>query len=62
MLVVSGGQDPMFNAQMGVDLTAYFPQGKHLHFDSAGHLVMAEYPEEINQAIAALVTKILPKR
>lgn len=61
MLVVSGGQDPMFTAQMGVDLAIYFPQGRHIHLDSAGHLVMAEYPEEVNQAIATLTTDISSK-
>lgn len=54
VLVVSGGQDPMFTAQMGAELTAHFPKGKHLHLTDAGHLVMAEYPQVINQAIARL--------
>jgi len=58
VLVISGGQDPMFTTQMGVKLAAYFPQGRHLHLYSAGHLVMAEYPEKINQAIATLMTNI----
>lgn len=51
-LAISGGQDPTFTSQMGVDLAACFVQGKHLHIKEAGHLVMAEYPEKINQAIA----------
>lgn len=55
ILVVSGGKDPMFTTRMAADLAAYFTQGKHLHIDSAGHLVMAEYPETINQAIALLI-------
>lgn len=52
VLVITGGQDPTFTADMGADLAAYFPQGRHLHMKEAGHLVMAEYPEAINQAIA----------
>lgn len=52
VLVISGGQDPTFTNAMGADLAAYFPQGKHLHIKQAGHLVMAEYPETINSAIA----------
>jgi pimeloyl-ACP methyl ester carboxylesterase len=48
----------MFTAQMGANLAADFPQGKHLHLDSAGHLAMAEYPTEINCAIAALMTNV----
>lgn len=59
VLVISGGQDPMFTAQMGANLAAYFPQGRHLHLASAGHLVMAEYPEEINFAIATLVKTLV---
>jgi pimeloyl-ACP methyl ester carboxylesterase len=51
-LVISGGQDPTFTADMGAELAANFPQGKHLHIKEAGHLVMAEYPQVINQAIA----------
>lgn len=58
ILVVSGGQDPMFTAQMGADLAAHFPKSKHLHIANAGHLVMAEHPEVINQAIADLVNYI----
>ena len=39
---------------MGADLAAYFKQGKHLHIIiEAGHLLMAEYPETINGAIAS---------
>jgi pimeloyl-ACP methyl ester carboxylesterase len=56
VLVVSGGQDPMFTGLMGADLAAYFAHGKHLHIFEAGHLVMAEYPETINQAIALLIS------
>lgn len=55
ILVVSGGRDPMFTTRMAADLAEYFPQAKHLHIDSAGHLVMAEYPETINSAIAQIV-------
>ncbi|PSN15158.1 alpha/beta hydrolase [filamentous cyanobacterium CCP5] len=50
-LIISGGQDPMFTAAMGEALVEHFPQGQHLHLENAGHLVMAEYPEAINQAL-----------
>lgn len=50
-LVITGGQDPMFSAKMGVRLAAHFPNGTHLHFANAGHLVMAELPL-VNCAIA----------
>ena len=44
---------------MGADLAAYFKQGKHLHIIiEAEHLLMAEYPETINQAIALLRSSV----
>lgn len=44
---------------MGADLAAYFNQGKHLHIViEAGHLLMAEYPETINGAIALLKSSV----
>ncbi|RZM77763.1 alpha/beta fold hydrolase [Leptolyngbya iicbica] len=50
-LIISGGQDPMFTHDMGAALVQHFPQGHHLHLENAGHLVMAEYPDTINQAL-----------
>lgn len=58
ILVVSGEEDPMFTADMGADLAAYFPKSEHLHVPNAGHLVMAEHPEVINQAIADLIEQV----
>lgn len=55
VLTISGGQDPMFTYEMGSELTECFPQGKHLHLPEAGHLIMAEYPEVVNRAIATLL-------
>lgn len=52
VLVISGGQDSMFTEAMGSTLAAHFPQGQHLHLPDAGHLLMAEYPEIVNRAIA----------
>jgi pimeloyl-ACP methyl ester carboxylesterase len=51
-LIISGGQDPAFTGEMGRALTTHFRQGQHLHLENAGHLVMAEYPDQINEAIA----------
>lgn len=51
-LVMSGGQDPMFTHAMGQELASHFAQGQHLHFPNGGHLLMAEYGEEVNGAIA----------
>lgn len=51
-LVISGGCDPTFTYQMGEELAKIFIHGKHLHFPDAGHVVMAEHPTRVNQAIA----------
>lgn len=51
-LVITGGQDPMFTEKMGDELTTHFCKGTHLHFANAGHLVMAEFAELVNFAIA----------
>jgi pimeloyl-ACP methyl ester carboxylesterase len=58
VLVISGGQDSMFSQAMGEALAAIFPKGEHLHLPDAGHLMMAEFPEVINQAIATFLQKI----
>ncbi len=57
VLVISGGQDSMFTNKMGEELAAYFPFGQHLHLPEAGHLMMAEYPDVVNYAIADLIEK-----
>lgn len=51
-LVISGGHDPMFTKKMGETLTECFSLGKHLNLPEAGHLLMAEFPEIVNNAIA----------
>ncbi|MGB3764917.1 MAG: alpha/beta hydrolase [Phormidesmis sp.] len=58
VLVISGGQDSMFSKEMGEDLAALFPQSSHLHLPEAGHLMIAEYPEVVNQAIEAFVATL----
>ena len=58
VLVISGGQDSMFSKEMGEDLAALFPQSAHLHLPEAGHLMIAEYPEVVNQAIASFITML----
>ncbi|MGB3612557.1 MAG: alpha/beta hydrolase [Elainellaceae cyanobacterium] len=50
-LIVSGGEDSMFTCDMGEALTQHFPQGRHLHWQDGGHLVMAEFPEQVNQEL-----------
>ncbi|MGB8697991.1 MAG: alpha/beta hydrolase [Thermosynechococcaceae cyanobacterium] len=55
-LVITGGRDAMFRYGMGEQLAAHFYQGQHLHFSEAGHIVMAEYSEAVNKAIAHWLT------
>ena len=58
VLVVSGGKDSMFTNKMGEDLADYFPLGQHLHLPKAGHLVMAEYADILNNKIAILLREM----
>lgn len=58
VLVISGGQDSMFSEEMGENLAAVFPNAQHLHLPEAGHLMIAEYPDEVNGAIAQFIRKI----
>ncbi len=58
VLVISGGKDPTFTSQMGEELAACFPKGEHLHLPNAGHLVMAEYRDVVNCAIAEFIEVI----
>lgn len=47
-LIISGSQDPMFTGEMGDELVKHFSNGRHLYIKSAGHQVMAEYPDRVN--------------
>lgn len=58
VLVISGGQDSMFSQEMGENLAAVFSQGEHLYLPEAGHLLIAEYPEVVNWAIAQFIAKL----
>ena len=58
VLAISGGQDSMFSKEMGEDLAAIFPNSEHLHLSKAGHLMIAEYPDEVNSAIANFISAI----
>ncbi|WP_144415964.1 alpha/beta hydrolase [Calothrix sp. 336/3] len=52
ILVITAGKDAMFTQKMGHELASHFINATHLHFANAGHLVMAECVEPVNQAIA----------
>lgn len=58
VLVISGGNDPMFTQQMGEELAHSFPLGKHLHIPEAGHLLIAEYHDLVNKAISNFINNI----
>lgn len=58
VLVITGGQDPSFTQEMGEELGSNFALGKHLHIPEAGHLLIAEYPLIVNEAIANLIVQI----
>jgi pimeloyl-ACP methyl ester carboxylesterase len=59
-LMITGGRDSMFSYDMGEQLASHFNQGQHLHFPEAGHIVMAEYPEKVNEAIAQWILDSSP--
>lgn len=56
-LTITGGRDAMFSYKMGEQLASHFDQGQHLHFPEAGHIVMAEYSKDVNEAIAHWLTE-----
>ncbi|MGB3494772.1 MAG: alpha/beta hydrolase [Elainellaceae cyanobacterium] len=58
ILIMSGGQDPMFTAAMGSELAAYFSNAQHLHLADAGHLMLAECPDRVNGAIAQFIRQL----
>ena len=59
VLVITGGQDPSFSEQMGEELSQSFPLGQHLHLPAAGHLLIAEYPDAVNNAIAEFIQNLM---
>ena len=61
VLVITGGQDPSFTYQMGEELANSLPLGQHLHLPEAGHLLIAEYPDLVNGAIADFIDRQLPQ-
>lgn len=58
VLVMSGGKDSMFSKEMGEALAAVFPKGEHLHLPDAGHLMIAEYPVVVNEAISTFIARL----
>lgn len=57
-LTITGGRDATFSEEMGQQLASRFLQSRHLHFPEAGHIVMAEYPHEVNAAIFEWIATI----
>ena len=54
--VITGGNDPMFPPVMGHEWLANLlynqPQSQHISVSNVGHLIMAEAPEVVDQAIS----------
>jgi pimeloyl-ACP methyl ester carboxylesterase len=57
-LVVTGGADPTFTQAMGDRLTQRFVQAQHLHLPQGSHVLMAEFPDQVNGAIADFVRSL----
>ena len=55
VLVITGGKDPSFTKEMGDELANSFQLGQHLHLPEAGHLLIAEYPQIVDWAIADFI-------
>ncbi|MEP1077743.1 alpha/beta hydrolase [Leptolyngbya sp. PL-A3] len=51
-LVITGANDPTFTYDMGENLAALFLHSEHLHLPGVGHVLMAEFPQVVNEAIA----------
>ena len=45
----------MFNRAMGEALAGQFTLGQHHHIAEAGHLLMVEEPERVNQLITSWI-------
>lgn len=58
VLIITGGKDPSFTQEMGAELANNFPLGQHLHLPEAGHLLIAEYPDVVNKAIAHFISPL----
>ncbi|MBW4526630.1 MAG: alpha/beta hydrolase [Phormidium tanganyikae FI6-MK23] len=58
--VITGGDDPMFPPAMGHEWLANLlhdqPQSQHITVSKVGHLIMAEAPEVVHQAISDWIT------
>ncbi len=58
--VITGGDDPMFPPTMGHEWLSHLlhdqPQSHHITVPNVGHLVMAEAPEVVSQAITFWIT------
>ncbi len=57
-LVMTGAKDSTFSHGMGAALTAAFLHSEHISLDEAGHVLMAEFPKVVNEAIADWIDQI----
>ena len=57
-LAITGGRDSSFSYAMGEQLISHFRRSRHLHVPEAGHIVMAEYPDVVNEAIERWIVEL----
>lgn len=57
-LIITGGQDSVFTEMMGRQLATHFKDHHHLHLSTAGHLAMAEFPDQVNSTIAHWISTL----
>jgi pimeloyl-ACP methyl ester carboxylesterase len=57
VLILAGAQDNMTPPAHSDELAVLLPHAEHVVVEDAGHLVMLEHPEVVDQALFALVER-----
>ena len=57
VLILGGAQDNMTPPEHSDELALLLPQAEHVVVEDAGHLVMLEHPEVVDQALFALIER-----
>ena len=58
VLVITSGDDVLTPAQYGDVLEEKIPNSRRVHITDAGHIMSAERPDEVNNAITEFLDKI----
>ena len=56
-LVIGGSEDQMTPPKYADDLEAHLPRARRVRIEGAGHMVHAERPREVNEAIRGFLTE-----